>query len=557
MMWVATVMGGEEETRMNEEPVLYVNGNIFTMDRDTPRVEALLVRDGRIAALGPRDLVEVRAEGYVRRVDLEGRTVVPGFNDCHCHILSFGLNLEQVDVGADTVRTIADIKHALGQRAQRSAEGEWVLGRGYDQNGLEERRHPTRRDLDEVSTRHPIVVWHTSGHALTCNSRALELAGLTAATETPSGGDIERDEHGEPTGVFKESPAMNLLSSQVPPPTLPQGAEAIVRAMDVMASQGITSASDAATGHGPSITDEVQMYRSAARSGKLAGRIVLMPQIEYVAPPNSDDAHLVSEFLVGDDPEWLQIGATKIFADGALTTRTAALREPYADGDSNSGLLIWDQETLCSMIRRASAAGWQIGTHAIGDRAIEVVLECYEQALRETPRQDHRHRIEHCMLLDRELGRRIQQMGIVPTIQPGFISRLGDAYVAALGMERASQLMPMQLFDWMGITVGFSSDRPVIPGAPLRGVRSAMQRVTPQGIQLGPEHTMTALEAVRHYTSGSAYATHTEDWKGTLRRGSVADFTVLSRNPAETNFEDFGAIRVLITVAGGTETFRE
>jgi predicted amidohydrolase YtcJ len=209
------------------------------------------------------------------------------------------------------------------------------------------------------------------------------------------------------------------------------------------------------------------------------------------------------------------------------------------------------------MIHRAHTAGWQIGTHAIGDRAIETVITCYEEALTETPREQHRHRIEHCMLLDHALGMRIQQLGVVPTIQPGFMSRLGDAYIAALGTERASQLMPMEMFDWLGIPVGFSSDRPVIPGAPLRGIRAAMQRITPAGVVLGAQHCMSALEAIRHYTTGSAFATHTEHEKGALRRGNFADFTVLSRDPSETQPEEFGSIRVMMTVAGGIETFSE
>lgn len=537
------------------QATLYRNARIFTMDRGLPRVEALVVQDGRIAALGPRDLVEREVGPETRRVDLDGQTVVPGFNDCHCHILNFGLALGQLQLGPDSASDIEGITRLVGDRAARAPEGEWIIGRGYDQNRLRDRRHPTRADLDAVSHGRPVVLYQTSGHALTCNSRALELAGITAATDTPPGGDIDRDAHGEPTGVLKEDPAMTLLKRVMPETAVAQGREAIVRAMKVMSSQGVTSATDAATGEGSSIAAALQMYRDALSSGRLVGRITLMPQITYVAPPGSTQMLEPDELWVGRERERLRIGATKIFSDGALTTRTAALREPFADSPDNTGLLIWEPKVLGDMIRRAHLAGWQIGTHAIGDRAIQVVLDCYEAALKEKPRGDHRHRIEHCMLLDDELAQRIRQLGVVPTIQPGFIARLGDAYVAALGEERAAGLMPMQTFDWLGIPVGFSSDRPVIPGAPLEGIASALQRTAPSGARLGPRHTITALEAIRHYTAGSAYAENVEEERGTLRRGMMADFAVLSRDPSETLPDEFDQVRVTMTVVDGVEVF--
>lgn len=541
---------------LNQDSTLYLNATVFTMDRSVPRVESLLVRDGRIAVLGRREDVEAQADRGTRRVDLAGGTVIPGFNDCHCHILSFGLTLQQLDVGADAVRTIEDIRRAVAERAQATGEG-WVVGRGYDQNALRERRHPTRFDLDEVSAGRPVVLWHTSGHALTCNSRALALAGISAATATPPGGEIERDSHGEPNGVLKESAATDLVARAMPAPTVEEGTEAVIRAMEVMASQGITSASDAATGEGPSIRPRLEMFRRALASGRLAGKITLMPQILYVAPPDSAESHRRAELDVGDRPDWLHVGPTKIFSDGAITTRTAALREPFADGDANTGLLIWEPNTLTDMIARAHKAGWQIATHAIGDRAIELVLDCYERALKQEPRVDHRHRIEHCMLLDRSLVRRIQELGVIPVLQPGFIGRLGDAYIDALGMDRASQLNPMALFDAFGVRVAFSSDRPVIPGAPLDGIRSAVRRVTPRGITLGAQHAISPLEAIRYYTAGSAYATHAEGVKGTLARGMPADFTVLSHDPTSLSPEEFDRIHVTRTVVAGTETYVE
>ncbi len=543
-----------QEESVSRNATLYTNCAVHTMDGVAP-AGALLIEGERIVAVGPSYQPEAQASPGARRVDLEGQTVVPGFNDSHAHILWVGLALEQVDVGVDAVNGIEDICRAVQARVRTTPTGDWVLGRGYQQTALREQRHPTRHDLDEISPDHPVMLRHTSGHVLTCNSLALQRAGITRETPSPAGGEIDRDQHGEPTGVLKES-TMDLIYDVIPPPSLGQGTEMILRAMDLMARQGITSVSDAATGHGSSAEPELAMYRAALHSEKLAGRITLMPQILYTAPPDSDEIHTPDTFDVGDQPDWLAIGPTKVFSDGALSTRTAALRQPYrADGD-NTGILLWKTSTLAGMIQRAHAAGWQIAAHALGDRAVEVMIEVYEEALAISPRRDHRHRIEHCMLLDQDLARRIKAAGLVPSLQPD-IYRLGDSYIDALGLERAAQSIPTRLFKELDIPVAFSSDRPVIPGHPLEVIRSAMDRTTPTGVVLGPEHKVTALEAIRNYTWGGAWATHTEHHKGVLRAGLLADFAVLSADPATVPVEEFGELRVTMTVVGGREVYAE
>jgi len=532
-----------------EHGILFNNASFITLNPAYPQAEALLVQDGRIAAVGSRADVADQAPSDVRTVDLGGRTAVPGFNDAHCHVLSYGLTLDQVDVSPDTVQTIDDLKRALGQRVSQTEQGEWVLGRGYNQNGLQERRHPTRADLDQVSEAHPIVLWHTSGHALTCNSAALRRAGIDRNTTTPAGGDIEHDEHGELTGVLKEYPAMGPLTESIAPPSRKRGAEAITRAMQAMAAQGITTAGDAAT-----TPEDLVMYRDALASGDLHGRVTLMPIIQHVAPPGSHETHGPQEFDAGDDPDWLNIGPTKIFSDGALTTRTAAVRQPFV-GEGGLGLLIWEPDQLLDMMTRAHHAGWQIATHAIGDRAVETVLDCYERLLEREPRFDHRHRIEHCMMVDQRLALRIQRLGVVPVLQPGFVARLGDGYVEVLGRERSEQLMPVGLFNDLSIPLAFSSDRPVIPGAPLTGILSAMQRQTPSGVVLGMEHRIPAIDAIELYTEGSAFSTHQESDRGALRAGMLADFVVLSGGLPSMTPERFADIQVEMTVAGGRVTY--
>ncbi|HZU13712.1 MAG TPA: amidohydrolase [Chloroflexota bacterium] len=539
---------------MDQPPLLFVNCHVLTMDPTNPRAEAILTDGEMIAAVGSRADVENAAWG-ARVVDLHEQTVVPGFNDSHMHILSAGLEMESLVLRPEQVTTIADIERLVSQRAEQTAVDAWITGSRYDHNRLRERRHPTREELDHASGGRPVVLWHTSGHVLVANSKALQLAGITAVTEAPAGGEIERDAHGEPTGLLKESPAMDLVGDLIPPPTVGQGTEAILRAMAMMVQQGVTSASDAATPRDDNLDDELTMYRRALDSGRLLGRITLMPQIGFVAPPASNQTRRPDEFDAGNRPDWLRIGATKIFADGALSTGTAAVRRPYA-GTDDHGIFIWDRDTLHSMVGRAHRAGWQVATHALGDAAIELILDAYQAALAVDPRPDHRHRIEHCMLADEGLVRRIKDLGVVPDLQPD-ISQLGDSYITALCMERASEVIPMALFRQHNVRVAFSSDRPVIPGDPLECVLDAMARRTPQGIELGPQHRVSPLEAIRNYTAGGAYAGRMDDRLGTITPGRLADLAVLSQDPTVTDPDEFSEVEVTMTVLGGRIVYGE
>jgi predicted amidohydrolase YtcJ len=537
---------------MEGEPLLFVDGTILTLDDDHPRAEAVLTTNGRVEAVGSND--DLRSgHPAARQVDLGGRTVIPGFNDSHAHILSFGLDLGRMDVSADRVGSIAEIEQVVAERAGGAEPDEWLLGRGYDQNHLREGRHPSAGELDRASGGRPVVLWHTSGHVLAASRRALQLAGITEDTVTPPGSEIERDEQGRPTGVLKESPAMNLVARVLPPPSVEEGRDAILRAMEVMASQGITSASDAATGRGDDVEPELAMYRGALESGRLQARITLMPQIIYVAPPDSDRVLLPGDFDAGNRPDWLRIGSTKIFSDGALSTRTAAVRRPY-QGNGGDGILLWEPDVLAGMMRRAHRSGWHIATHALGDRAIETVLDCYGDVLAEMPRPDHRHRIEHCMMTDEGLAQRIKDLGVLPSLQPD-IFRLGDGYITALGPERASEVIPMALFNRLGIRVAFSSDRPVIPGDPLQCILDAMERRTPGGVVLGPQHRIPAMEGIRNYTTGGAFAGHLDGSRGRIRPGMLADFAVLDRDPTGAGPDDIRATNVTMTVLGGEIIF--
>ncbi len=505
-----------------------------------------------MAATGA-DAARAGALGGARTIDLAGATVVPGFDDCHMHVLSYGLTLDQVDLSPEAAKNIAEIRQAIGDAALDKTDEKWVLGRGYDQNRLPEQRHPTKFDLDPVSGNHPVVLWHTSGHMMAANSIALRLAGISDQTTDPTGGEIERDEHGVPTGVLRET-AMELLGAVIPAPSPEAATEAILRASAELARQGITSASDAATGHGPSLDFELSAYRSALQSDRLLTRLVLMPQIGYVVQSGGRPALRPSELDAGNRPDWLRIGPTKIFSDGALTTRTAAVGKPYLDSGGH-GLLTWPAEELEHIIRSAHQAGWQIATHAIGDVAIRLVLDAYSDALNRHNRGNVRHRIEHCTLIRRQDVAAVRQLGIVPVLQPEDIAVLGDAYPAAIGLDRARDNSPVRWFEEAGIQVAFSSDRPVTPGNPLVGIRAAVERRTAAGTLLGEQHRVDAERAIHYYTHGSAYAGSDEKNRGQLSHGFLADFVVLDRDITRVPPELISEAQVLMTVVGGRTAF--
>ena len=540
---------------MESAGTLYYNATIITVDPDRSRASALLERNGLIVATGA---VEDFGGVNVGRIDLEGATVVPGFNDCHMHILSMGLGLNHVDIAAAAADSIPEIVSRIGDRVSQTPQGGWVLARGYNQNLLAERRHPTRHDLDAVSPDHPAVLWHTSGHVMVASSRALEVAGIGPRTQTPEGGEIDRDADGVPTGVLEET-AMHLLRQAIPPPTKDQARDAIIAASKVLASEGITSASDAATGQNMSLSSEADSYIAALASGDLRTRTVLMPLIESVtgeirlAPADVlKFDQTVASAVGGNTSRCLKVGATKIFTDGALTTRTAAMRHPYVDG-SGLGLLTWDQADLLNVARTARDLGWTLAAHAIGDAAVVQVLDVFEAL---DLAHDARPRIEHASICDLHLINRMRQLNVTAVLQPEDILMLGDAYPAAIGQERAADNSPVSWFEQSGVPIAFSSDRPVTPGHPLTGIQAAVQRRTREGEVLGPDHRVGAETSIGYYTAGGAYATGDEAWKGALRPSMAADFAVLDRDITICAPDEIASAKILRTIVGGQTVFQ-
>lgn len=539
---------------------LLYNAHILTMDAVQPVATALAVRNGRLLAVGSDATVRSTA-GDTHAIDMDGALLVPGFNDCHMHVLPYGLDLAQANLSpAEGVTDVPSLLAALRVWVTANPQSEWALGNRYDQNTFPGAAHPTRAALDTAFPEQPVFLMQTSKHAGTANSAALKRAGITRETPNPDGGEIVRDAAGEPTGVLLES-AVGLVMDRIPRPDKTGMTAAIRRANDALVREGITSASDMNTGWFD-ISTEVECYRAAAEQGAPV-RTTLFPHIPEFGSPDAVPPR--ADFAAGFGSETagiggVRLGAAKLFADGALTVRTAALRTPYVDG-SGSGMLLHPPDELKAYIAAAHRGGWQIAIHAIGDRAVELVIEGYEAAERlpeASPRPLLRPRIEHAMLVDDDLIARMVRLGVVAVIQPEFLARLGDAYVLGLGVERAERINPTATMQRAGIPTPFSSDCPIVPGAPLDGIKAAFRRVTRTGQLLGAEERVSPLDGLRNYTYWAAYSSFDEAETGSLIAGKRADFVVLDGDfdPAQgITTETLDSLRVVATVVGGIPVY--
>ena len=459
-------------------------------------------------------------------------------------MLPFGLALEMVPLMSPPVHSIGDLVQRLTERAvsTQNISANWVRGGGYDQNKLAERRHPERHDLDGLPGNPFVLITHASGHGIAVNSRVLQLADVTRETPDPPGGTIVRDARGEPTGVLLEN-AMGLAYAVAPDLTPADKTAALARASQAMHRMGITSASDASTS-----LDDITAYRDAAAQGLLTIRCTLMMLMEQLS--DGDRFYSPQDLRTKTDSEWVQIGPAKIFSDGALTTRTALLRAPYAGTSDQHGTAMWETGRFHSIVHQAIEAGWQVAAHAIGDGAIDLCLDAIGKAHETRP--DARHRIEHAMLLWPDQIGRMARLGILPVYQPEFIARFGDAYISAVGQTRADRIMPYQETVRAGMPLVFSSDLPVVPGEPLAGIAAAVQRRTPDGVVLNPHQAVSVRDALWAYTAGGAYSIFAENDRGLITPGQRADFVVMNNDPLMLPPDEWAdGVAINATLVGG------
>lgn len=526
--------------------IIFVNGHVLTGEIGSPKATGVAIRAGKIAAVGSDDEVRAWRGTGVREIDLRGRTIAPGLNDAHAHPVWVGFGMQNVDASTPPNETVADIVRGIEARVREVEPGQWVMGRGYDQARLADRRHPTRHDLDPVSPDNPVIVVRACGHIAAVNSKALALAGITRDTPDPEGGTIDRDEHGEPTGVVREA-AQTMVRSAMPDVTVEQSKEALIAAGNNFLSQGVTSVAEAG------IYDNTLMraYIELRNEGRLPVRTYLMMMIDEMLD------HLIALGIrTGFGDEWLRIGPAKFFLDGSIGGRTARMSKPYEGETDNVGL--WmdeDIEAVKARFVKAHKAGFQCCAHAIGDAAISLLLDAYEQALAEAPRDDHRHRIEHCSIVDMEIIERIKRVGAVPIPGTSFLYYFKNAYIQNLGWERIRYAYGMNTFYEHGIVAAASTDAPVVNTSATIGLQTMMTRRSEEGDEIWPEERVGLDEAVRAYTWNGAYASFEEGIKGSLTPGKLGDVAVFETNLSEIEPGAVGDVRVDLTVTDGHVVF--
>jgi len=521
---------------------LFVNGVVHA--GGAPRPAAIAVSEGRIVALvePERDASWRRAAAEV--VDLAGGHVYPGFTEGHGHYAGFGAALEQVDLVGTA--SLGEVIARVREAAARIPAGEWVRGRGWDQNDWPEREFPATDALSPVFPDHPVALRRVDGHAVLVNARALALAGITAATSDPPGGRILRAARGEPTGVLVDA-AMELVERVVAAPSPEVIERRLLLAGRRLAALGYTSIHDAGTSR-----RELAVMRDMQRRGALPLRV-------YVMLDSSDDELLATELAAGRSLSadgMLAVRAVKLLADGALGSRGALLAEPYSDEPGTSGLAVTDEDRLSEVVRRAGDAGFQPCTHAIGDAAVARVLDVYACAL--DPGAGLRPRVEHAQIVRPEDVGRFATLGAIASVQPTHCTSDMPWAPARLGAERTAWAYRWRSFVTAGVRLCLGSDVPVEDPDPRLGVWAAVTRRTPSGTPAegwNQPEALTADEAIAGFTGGPAYAAFEEAWRGALAPAFAADLTVLDRDLAAVPPVEIFAARILRTVVAGRDAF--
>ncbi|MBN2567910.1 MAG: amidohydrolase [Deltaproteobacteria bacterium] len=531
---------------------IYKNGIVLTLASYPTPVTAFSLCHERFSAVGSDDDIMKLSDTASDVVDLKRKTVIPGFIETHNHMSAYAMNLLQADCSCSQNTTIDDVKDRIKKMSDAANPGDWILGYGYDDTSIAEKRHLTRGDLDEVSPENPVHIFHISVHFSYVNSVALKIAGITKDTLQPQGGEIHRDEEGVPTGLLMEPGAMNLVRDLIPPYSVLQIKSVLPKAIEHYHSFGITGIHDGGIGyfrHGRQI---IEAYQRLEREGLLTMR-VNMTIIEEIYRT------LFSEGIrSGFGSNRLKLGSVKLWQDGSIQGYTGALKRPYYRRSDYCGVTLIPQDSLNRIVAKYHAANCQVAVHANGDRAIDSVLDAFEAAYEKCPKADRRHMIIHCQMASDKQIERMKQLGIIPNYFVNHVYYWGDRHRKIfLGPERAGRIDPLASSLSRGLTFCLHSDMPVTPVDPIFSIHTAVNRVTKEGYLLGPEEGISVLDALKAYTVNAAYASFDEEQKGTIETGKLADFIVLSENPLNVPSHEIKDIEVMETVVGGETVYRK
>jgi hypothetical protein len=520
--------------------LLLRHGTILTLDPAAPRAEALATRDGRVLAAGADHQIAPLRGAATRVLDLHGACALPAFTDSHCHLNAYGLSMDEVNCSARAAPTLEAVKERIAAAARTVRPGGWVQARGYDDTQLRPARHPTRWDLDESAPGVPVILRRRCGHVCVANSVALEMAGINASGPQVPGGTIDRDDRGLPTGVLRER-AQQLVRDIIPPPDVDTLKRAILRAAEAYLREGFCAVCDMSGAR----MEELAAYRELADEERLPLRVTLMVREPWI------DHCIGAGIATGFGSEWIKVGPCKIFADGGIGPRTAAVSRAYRGEPENYGVPWYPEEELTAYAVKAARAGFAVAIHAIGDVAVRMAVNALARAIEEGRGVQYPHRIEHCVLPTEDDIARMRGFGIAAAVQPPFLYALGDSWLDALDPVLAARCYPIRSMVQAGLLVTGGSDCPVVLSHPLRGIQTLMTRRTQAGVPIAPGEALEAETALRLYTDLPPRLMREETMRGRLAPGMAADVVVLSQNPLATPPEEIAELQVLATITGG------
>lgn len=530
--------------------IALINGNIITLDEQVPEAEAVYIQDGKIVKVGDQQDIDSYITNDTEVIDLQGKTVLPGFIESHTHPLSFGIgSVFELDCRASAVGSIEEMKSKLQEHANQHQDHEWIYGYGWNENKLTEKQVPTKWDLDDAVPDRPVVLRRTCGHIYVANSKALELAGINQDTPDPPGGRIVRDSTtNEPTGVLEES--ANLLLPK-PKYSLADAAEGLRHVQDYCLSHGITTIHEALIGK----PFDYQVYQHAQRNNELDVRFRLW----FWAIKNEErygflDSMIGMGLESGFGNDMLNIQGSKFMIDGAGSGKTAAVYEPYVDDPDNYGLLLYEEDKMISEITRSIEHGLRVAVHAIGDHAMEIAIKSFENALNVKSAEEireMRNRIEHCVLPVGDHLERMKQLNLIASSSTGFISQIGDNYCKYFGTERANLMFPHRTYQKYGIVAPGNSDLPVTDANPFTGIYGLVTRKTETGALFAEHEAISTLDAIKAYTIDAAYAACEEDKLGSISENKLADLIIVSENPLTVDPDHLKDLEVELTMVNG------
>lgn len=533
--------------------LIFINGVVHTMDKNKTTAEAVAVKGERVEFVGTNEEVLKLKTEDTKVVDLEGKTLVPGFNDSHMHLLSYGYSLTMTNlIGTKSLEEVLERTREFIKKNDMPA-GKWVRGRGWNQDYFSgDKVFPTRYDLDKISTEHPICLTRTCGHVIIINTKALEILGIDRNTPQFDGGHFDLDENGDPLGIFRED-AMRPVYDAIPSPSLEEIKRMILAASRDLNACGITSVGtdDFEALPRSDYENVVTAYRELIAEGKNSVRIYeqcLLPVKERL------QGFLDKGYKTGWGDESFKIGPLKLLQDGSLGARTAALMEDYDDEPGTTGIITATQDYLNDLVMMAHKADCQIAIHGIGDKGMYMAFEAMEKAIAEYPRKDHRHGIVHAQITDEYLLDKFKELDAVAYIQPIFLDYDWKMVRARVGAEREKTSYNWKSLLDRGVHIPSGSDAPVETFNVMYGIYEAVTRKDLDGNPEGgwlPEQALTPYEALHAYTVEGAYASFEESIKGSIEPGMLADMVVLSKDILSIDPHEIKDVKVESTIFGG------